>query len=111
MNRTAAFRSFSSLPNCDKVRSQNYARLFKIAHFWKMMGPSSILNLIVDVGVSTQDPCQCIMKKRPRFQTVAAVMGGVTAVVYEVGRTAEGDRQVGWRMALYLRGKDQRWHE
>jgi hypothetical protein len=47
-------------------------------------------------------------EKAPRFQTVAAVMGGVTAVVYEVGRTAEGHRQVGWKMALYLRGKDQR---
>src|ERR1035437_1242236 len=30
---------------------------------------------------------------------------GVTAVVYAVGRTAEGPRQIVWRMAFYLEGK------
>jgi len=59
------------------------------------------------------------MKKAPLLQKVAAVMGaasaalrcagaslryggawGVTAVVYAVGRTAEGHRQIGWRMAF-----------
>jgi hypothetical protein len=50
MNRTACFPFLFEFANCDKVRSQNYARLFKIVHFWKTMGPSSILNLIVDVN-------------------------------------------------------------
>jgi len=30
---------------------------------------------------------------------------GVTAVVYAVGRTAEGHRQIGWRMALWPWGE------
>jgi hypothetical protein len=30
---------------------------------------------------------------------------GVTAAVYAVGRTAEGHRQIVWRMAFYLEGK------
>ena len=33
---------------------------------------------------------------------------GVTAAMYAVGRTAEGPRQIVWRMAFYLEGRDKR---
>jgi hypothetical protein len=36
---------------------------------------------------------------------------GVTGVDLRWERTTGEPRQISWRMALYLRGKDKRWHE
>jgi len=39
------------------------------------------------------------MKKRP-LQKVEAGCGAASAAVYAVGGTAEGHRQIGWKMAF-----------
>ncbi len=106
----------------------NFGYLFGLACFFGGSG-NRAPRRAVKSGTPHGGAGQCIMKERPasegrsrmrrRLRCAALCRAslryggawGVTAAVYAVGRTAEGHRQIVWRMAFYLEGKDKRWHE